>query len=257
MTTRRDDITENDLHAYADGQLDATRRAEVEAWLETNPQAAADIAAWRAQNEAIRDVFGEAPRDAAADEAMIAGLSRRPARRARRFGIAAGFVLAFLAGGGAGALATASLEQREATRIAEILPAASKTNYLVYASEVRHPVEVGADEEAHLVGWLGKRLGRELTAPDMTAKGYHLVGGRLVPFAEKAGAMLMYENDGGDRVTVLIGTNPSHAGTGFQFAENDGVSTFFWTDGSFGYAMSGAVGREALLGLAHIVYAQY
>jgi anti-sigma factor RsiW len=260
MINRRDtEITEADLHAYVDGELTPARQAAVEAWLETHPDVAKEVAAWQAQNLAIRAAFGEAPEAEAADHAMVAGLSKRRTMRPRRLSMAAGFVLFFLAGGGTGALVTASLENEEARpiQIARMLPEASKTNYLVYASEVRHPVEVGADQEEHLVNWLGARIGRKLTAPDLTAEGFRLVGGRLVPFAEKPGAMLMYENDGGDRVTVLIGTNPAHEGTDFRFDETDGVSTFYWTDGSFGYAMSGAVGRETLLGLAHIVYVQY
>ena len=33
--------------------------------------------------------------------------------------------------------------------------------------EVAHPVEVGAAQEAHLLQWLSKRLGRKLAAPDL------------------------------------------------------------------------------------------
>lgn len=258
MTDRpKSDIGEDDLHAYVDGVLDPLRRAAVEAWLADNPQAAADVATWQAQNEAIRGAFGREPAAAGtSDRALIAGAS---ARRPKRFGraMAAGFALFFLAGGGTGALMTAAFTDRGGEQVALMLPEASKTNYLVYASEVRHPVEVGADQEQHLVHWLGARIGRKLTAPDLTAKGFLLVGGRLVPFAEKPGAMLMYEDVGGDRVTVLIGTNPAHEGTDFRFEESEGVSTFYWTDGSFGYALSGAVDRETLLGLAHLCYAQY
>jgi anti-sigma factor RsiW len=258
MTDRQtSDIGEDDLHAYVDGALDPQRRAAVEAWLAGNPQAAADVAKWQAQNEAIRDAFGREPASAgSADRALIAAAS---ARRPKRFAwaMAAGFALFFLAGGGTGALMTATFTDRGGAQVALMLPEASKTNYLVYASEVRHPVEVGADQEQHLVNWLGARIGRKLSAPDLTAKGFLLVGGRLVPFAEKPGAMLMYEDAGGDRVTVLIGTNPAHEGTDFRFEESEGVSTFYWTDGSFGYALSGAVDRETLLGLAHLCYAQY
>ncbi|WP_193174841.1 anti-sigma factor family protein [Oricola nitratireducens] len=258
MTDRpTSDIGEDDLHAYVDSALDPQRRAAVEAWLAGNPQAAADVATWQAQNEAIRSAFGREPALAStADRALIAGAS---ARRPRRFAwaMAAGFALFFLAGGGTGALMTATFTDRGGEQVALMLPEASKTNYLVYASEVRHPVEVGADQEQHLVNWLGARIGRKLSAPDLTAKGFLLVGGRLVPFAEKPGAMLMYEDAGGDRVTVLIGTNPAHEGTDFRFEESEGVSTFYWTDGGFGYALSGAVDRETLLGLAHLCYAQY
>ncbi len=258
MTDRQNSaIGEDDLHAYVDGALSPARRAAVEAWLAEHPDEAAEVAGWQAQNAAIRDAFGETPATAgAADRAMIAAAAARRPRRIG-WGIAAGFALFFALGGGIGALATAALDRQADTDVAEILPEASMTNYLVYASEVRHPVEVGANEEEHLVNWLGKRIGRKLTAPDLTGKGFQLVGGRLVPFAEKAGAMLMYEDDRNNRVTVLIGTNPTHTGTEFRYEEKDGISTFYWTDGSFGYALSGAVSRETLLGLAHICYAQY
>ncbi|WP_421857070.1 anti-sigma factor family protein [Oricola sp.] len=257
MTEQPDNsVSEDELHAYVDGALPEARRKTVEAWLAAHPDRAADVAAWQAQNAAIRSAFA-APDNAEPEEADLK-LVRDASRVTRRripLGIAAGFALFFLAGGGAGSLLTVALQgERETTVIAELLPAASSTNYLVYASEARHPVEVGADQEAHLVDWLGKRIGRRLTAPDLGAKGYALVGGRLVTFAAKPGAMLMYEDAAGTRVTVLVGVNPEHSGTEFTFEETDGVSTFFWADGDFGYALSGAVDRETLLGLAHIVY---
>ena len=37
--------------------------------------------------------------------------------------------------------------------------------HAVYVPEVRHPVEVGADQEAHLVQWLSKRLAVPVRAP--------------------------------------------------------------------------------------------
>ena len=53
--------------------------------------------------------------------------------------------------------------------------------HVVYSPEVRHPVEVGADQEAHLVAWLSKRLGTPLKVPHLGGLGYSLVGGRLLP----------------------------------------------------------------------------
>lgn len=257
MTSAPDSFSESELHAYVDGQLSPERLAQAEAWLVDHPEAAAEVLAWRAQNEAIRASFGAEPVLGAQDRALVAGLAKGGRGSKRRLAIAAGFALFFLAGGGAGSLLTAALQKEEPAQIAQLLPEASKANYLIYAGERRHPVEVAASEEEHLVRWLGNRIGKTLQAPDLTAKGFSLVGGRLVPFAEKPGAMLMYENGAGDRVTVLIGVNSGHEGTAFRFSETDGISTFYWADNGFGYAMSGAVGRETLLGLAHILYVQY
>ncbi len=46
--------------------------------------------------------------------------------------------------------------------------------------EVRHPVEVTAAQQDHLVQWLSKRVGRPLKVPVLAAEGYELVGGRLL-----------------------------------------------------------------------------
>jgi len=43
-------ITDNDLHAYVDGELDAARRAEVEAHLAANPAAAKIVRDYRRLN---------------------------------------------------------------------------------------------------------------------------------------------------------------------------------------------------------------
>ena len=49
-------ISEEELHAYADGQLPASRAGEIAAWLEQDPAHAAElqqVRAWRAQNRAL------------------------------------------------------------------------------------------------------------------------------------------------------------------------------------------------------------
>ena len=47
--------------------------------------------------------------------------------------------------------------------------------------ETRHPVEVGADEEAHLVQWLSKHPGYRLIVPDLNSLGFRLMGRGCCP----------------------------------------------------------------------------
>ncbi|MBU2287456.1 MAG: hypothetical protein KKC85_13595, partial [Gammaproteobacteria bacterium] len=47
-------VTEADLHAFADGQLAETRRAQIELFLRDRPAERQRVADWRAQNEALR-----------------------------------------------------------------------------------------------------------------------------------------------------------------------------------------------------------
>ena len=62
----------DDLHAYADGSLDAARMAEVEAWLERDPQAAAAVRAFLEQRELLHAAF-----DPVLDEPLPEQLARR------------------------------------------------------------------------------------------------------------------------------------------------------------------------------------
>lgn len=252
------DIPEEDLHAYVDGQLSSDRQALVEAWLKDNPTMAATIAAWRAQNEDIRALFvggGAADADADADVSMVRALHSRQSQPAPRWQLAAAAAVLLAFGGLAGALLTRALDQSSPSPMALSLPEASRDSYLVYAGEVRHPVEVGADQEAHLESWLGKRLGAALTAPDLAPLGFHLVGGRLVPFGGAPGALLMYEDSSGARLTCLIARDAT-GGTGLRFADANGVATFSWVEGGLGYALSAPFTRERLLDVANAVLDQ-
>lgn len=56
-----DPITESDLAAYVDDELDAMRRVEVEAHLARNPEDAARIMADLRDRDALREAFGPSP----------------------------------------------------------------------------------------------------------------------------------------------------------------------------------------------------
>ena len=252
MDDRLNGVSEDELHAYVDGLLPADRRAAVEAALAADPDLAATVSAWSAQNDAIRSAFPlEAPRE---DDRSIA----RPVIRPRlpyaliAASVAGAFVLGAAAGFGFGRIDSEPTPIAAVDRIAK----ASRANYVVYSGEVRHPVEVKADEKDHLVAWLGKKLGGELRAPDLTAQGFQLVGGRLVTYGDAPGAMLMYQDDSGARLTMLTARNDNNGQTGFRFDRTGDVNTFYWIDGPFGFAISGAVARERLETVADAIYAQ-
>jgi anti-sigma factor RsiW len=126
-----------------------------------------------------------------------------------------------------------------------------------YVSERLHPVEVSADQEAHLVQWLSRRFGRPLLAPTLTAHGYRLIGGRLLPAEDQAAALFMYENESGNRLTLDARSGDSERPTSFRFEAKDEVSAFSWNDGGLSYVITGRIGREDLLAIAETVYKQF
>ncbi|HEV7307580.1 anti-sigma factor [Ensifer sp.] len=272
MTEDFNAVSEDDLHAYVDGALGPRERVRIERWLDENPARAEEVRQWRAQAVELRALFAGYARSDAGDRERLSRSSGTEEARQEPDGqdratrsragfvraVAAGFAL-FVAGGLTGLYAPSLLPSGGArpSQIAESLPRQAQSAFLVYASEVRHAVEVGADEQTHLATWLGKRLDHPLTIPDLSALGFSLVGGRLLPVNDKAGAMFMYEDGSGRRLTVLLGRNADNRETSFRIDESDGVETFYWIDGPIGYAVTGEVPRALLQQVADECYRQF
>ncbi len=253
-------IDEKDLHAYVDGQLDARRSREVEAWLAAHPEDAAMVADWRAQNDDIRALFSGHARSDPRDPELLLKPETKAPRSPWHLPLRQMTASLVLLGAGIaiGQTMPSLLERAPLSpQTVAALPQEARSAFLIYASDVRHPVEVGADEQEHLAAWLGKRLDHPLSIPDLSRFGYRLVGGRLVPVGGKAGAMLMYEDAGGERITVLAGRNDANRTTSFRYATEGTIETFYWIDGPVGYALSGEISRERLRQIAEECYQQF
>lgn len=260
-------IPEDELHALVDGRLAPEAAAALRLRLAGDPQATATVTAWATQRETLRALYGpiaESPLPAslvaAAEHAQI--VQTQAAQWWRWGGMAAAVLLAFgvgwFSGGrwefGHGGFAAAGASQ--ARHFAQQAAVA----HAVFQPEVRHPVEVTAAQQEHLVQWLSKRLNRPLKVPVLTAQGYELVGGRLLPGDEGARAQFMYQNAAGQRITLYLGAlKPGSSdgnATAFSFLDSGAVPGFYWVDHGFGYAIEGQLPRAALHDLASAVYAQ-
>jgi len=257
MNNRDQAVSEHDLHAYADGQLDAAERDRIEAWLGANPADAERVRTWQKQNTELRAMFDGYGKTGPGDAELILS-ARRPQRAPlikRAIAVAAALLI-FASGIALGRLVP-GFDSNEALDLAEMLPSQAKSAYLIYASDVRHPVEVGADQHEHLVTWLGKRLGHSLTTPDLGEIGFQLIGGRLVPVNDRPGALFMYEDSSGRRVSVLVGRNDENRSTSFRIASDGDLETFYWIDGPLGYAVTGEISRSELQAIADECYRQF
>ena len=97
MVDRTLPVTEDELHAYVDGELPADRSVAVEQWLASHPDDAARIATWRLQADAIRARFSGTADEAIPSRQKIESLMR--SGRNWRAIPAAVAALAFLVGG--------------------------------------------------------------------------------------------------------------------------------------------------------------
>ncbi len=258
-------MNEAELQAWVDGRLPPDRQAAVDRYLAEHPAEAARLQAYREQNAALHGLFDDVL-DAPIPDALRAPHPGAPAqvipawrRMAAMLAVAAGAgVIGGAAGwtlrgagtdGGAGPAASG-------TALAA-LPRQAAIAHAVYTPEIKHPVEVGADQQQHLVAWLSKRLGKELRPPQLAKQGYELVGGRLLPGDTGPVAQFMYADASGQRLTLYVSSGQKqNRDTGFRFAQEGNVGVFYWIDGSFGYALSAAVGKKELSQLANAVYEQ-
>ena len=94
------EITRDTLMAYLDGQLDETTRAEVEAHLAANPDAALELSQLHRQSDAIRTLYGPAaaePVPSRLDPHRLAlARSRRTWQVASRAAMIVGVTIAFV-----------------------------------------------------------------------------------------------------------------------------------------------------------------
>jgi anti-sigma factor RsiW len=271
METRKETgppIAEEELHALVDGRLSTAAAAALRERLAGDPQAQATVQDWQAQRAALKQLYARAGEELpSATLAAAADRLQRTGDQAllwwRWGGMAASVLLAF----GMGWIANSQWHAWPGEGASARLEAArhfgqeAAVAHAVFQPEVRHPVEVPAAQQEHLVQWLSKRLGRSLKIPVLTAQGYELIGGRLLPGDDGARAQFMYQNSAGQRLTLYLGAlKPDGSAptreTAFRFLGEGQVPGFYWVDQGFGYAIAGQLPKPALQELATAVYRQ-
>jgi anti-sigma factor RsiW len=243
-------VTEYELHLHVDGELPAGRRDAVEAWLANHPEDAARVAAWREQADAIRSRFGHVAEEPVPDKLKLATIMRT--RRSWGAVAAAAAVAAFLVGGFAGWMARGA--SAAAPNVVQIFTSDALGAHRLYIGEVRHPIEVKA-EEAHLMPWLSRRLGTTLRAPDLSTFGLKLLGGRLLPGLSSPAALFMYEGANGERFTVYCSKLEAPR-SAFRYEEKNNFGSVHWIEGNYAWALSGPKDRDRLKAIAGAAYEQ-
>jgi anti-sigma factor RsiW len=252
-------LTDDDLHAYADGQLSPERAAQVGDALEREPALAARLTDIRQQSAMLRAALDPWLDETLPRELVDAAKPPRSwrARRARRawpVSVLAAAASLFIGIGLGWQLRNEMLEQA-GTPVT--FPRQAALTHALYAGDANRPVEIWANEEERMVRWLSKRLSFPLRAPNLNDAGFALVGGRLVAGNEKPGALFMYENADKQRISLFVRKDDERTReTAFRYAYEDGVGVFYWIDDACGYALSGKLERAQLLSIARLVYGQ-
>jgi anti-sigma factor RsiW len=240
-------VTDADLQAYIDGQLDTPSRIEVEAWLQHRPEIAAEVMEGLRLRDEVRLFMHEEARAAPATVGLARQLTRQLGRRrlvlqGRRW--AAAVVLI-----GAGWLAHAELgllvdEVAAAHHAPAVADAAANA-----LAVMRLKLAAGQVEEAELVSVVTRETGDPLPVPRL-GQGLQRVGGDLVPWNGGTAVVELYRTAAGDLVSLFAAEAGSFAVTSPQVAAVAGGAAVYWQAGPFAYALTGALPDARLLDIA-------
>jgi anti-sigma factor RsiW len=248
--TRVPPLGDDDLHAAADDRLPAERQAEVDAAIADNAGAAGRVAFYRRLNAGLHGAY-----DFMLSQPVPERLTAPPRRRRRLTLTRVAAAAALLLVGAAGGWFVRDMSdeyEHQALALADLAAEA----HLLYASQIRHPVEIPASEADHLKTWLSKYLDRPVQVPDLSAVGYAFLGGRLLPSDRGVAGQLMYQGADGNRVTLYFRPTADGHGTAFRFIPVEGIAVYYWHDESLAYALAGEMQREQLKAICNEVYAE-
>ncbi|MFC5695824.1 anti-sigma factor family protein [Pseudomonas sp. GCM10022186] len=238
--------SEDDLHAYLDGQLDADQHQAVEAYLAANPQVAAQVEAWRRDAQQLRAALtrhGMAPNPRLDPQAIRASMR---ARKRRRLALAASFVLALGTGGLGG------WQAREMSLLAANPPMqdALQAHRLFALNPV---VDIRARQSSELQAWLDQRFSHAARIPDLSPYGFTPVGGRWLVTEQGAAALLLFEDGQGQRVSLYLRAPGSLYPRMRSGQRRDGeLEARYWSRDGYNYALVSRDGdpRGEVLGRA-------
>jgi anti-sigma factor RsiW len=222
------------ISAWLDGALSQEEAKALEAEAMNDAALATRMAELSEQDRSLKEAFDlmlDLPVPEALETAAQTPATPEPANlpRAPRMGglIAAGLALLII-GMGSGAYLTNTMRAPQIVTVAPGWMEEIASYHRVYARQVRHLVEVPAEEKDHIEKWLTKETGAQVTVPDLAASGYDFRGARLLVAAGKPVAQLIYTDTTG-AVVALCALQSDKTAPGFTTKEFDGVQLVRWT----------------------------
>ena len=223
-----DDLTR---HAFVDGQLNSSQRQEMQAYLQTHPDEAKELADWHHDAQQLRAIAGREglPPNPDLDPAAIR--TRVRARSRRRMAMAASLVVSLAVGGMMGWNAHDTVVANRVLPMQDAMQA-----YRMFASTNSPQPDVRADAD-DLQGWLDKHFAHAERLPNLSDSGFKPVAARLLATSQGPAAIVIYEN-ANQRATFYI--RPPGPDNQFltQGSRRDGdLLARYWSGQGYNYAL--------------------
>ncbi|MFJ4195851.1 anti-sigma factor family protein [Pseudomonas sp. NPDC089534] len=226
--------SERDLHAYVDRQLSDADRQQMETWLASHPDEAAQVRAWQTDAQHLRAALSGALRQPANAQLDPLAVRQRLKRNAqRRWASAAVLMLAVGVGGFGGWQARQMTLAYVPAPMTDALQA-----YRLIAQQGLLPADYTVAGDGGMQQWLDRYFTRANRLPDLSAAGFRPVSGRLLSTDEGPAAMVMYEDGSGHKVSFYL-RPPGPKNTFLpRGSRDDGdLRADYWSGGGYNYAM--------------------
>lgn len=261
------EISEEDLLAYVDGQLDVARRVAVEAYLQENPELAARVMQDMRQRDEIRlFLMGEEPAgaetapaplpNAATSVIPIPSPASRPILRRAHPSLRAAVAAVLFIGIGWSAhelfgnvLADPAAAAHAVPTFAhEAAEAYRKTSAPGPALASRPPEEI-----THLARLASQPTGGTLAIPTFP-EALKPLATRILPWDGRAAVQVDYTTVDARRVTLFAAEDARFAVSALEVASIEGTSVAYWRQGHHVYALAGDVPFADLLSFAEAAH---
>lgn len=226
--------SEADIHAYVDGQMDATDCARMEAWLACNPSRAEAIHGWQRDAQQLRAALGGLPSAAGLrmlDPTTIRARHRHHVRA--RIAMAAALVLTLGVGMAGGWQARRMTAPATSAPMADALQA-----YRMFASNRHSNLDVTQHQPGELQAWLLQHFRNAPQLPDLDGAGFHPVGARLLATDGGPAAMVLYQNAQGGAISFYIRPpSPDHGVLPRGQRREGHLVATYWSSNGYNYAL--------------------
>lgn len=250
MKERRDSpIGLEEMSAYVDGELDSGRRAAVERHLSSDRAAAARVAAYRRQDDCLRQGLAPLAEDSSSWRLRATLQSRAGGGSRIHWWMAAvaASILIMVVGGGWWYHA-----DRLPNRLMAALVNSAVTAHIAYVSK-EVPPDVLPDRSKLTVAFRGV-VGAGANLPNLASLGYDLIGGEGLDTAAGSAVLLAYRNRSGDIVTCYFGGKDRNSETQYSVEQFQGVNVVSRLESGVSYAVIGSVAPDELMKIARMGY---
>lgn len=245
MTRQADPVSEVDLCAYVDGQLDAGRRLAVEDYLSRNPAAAAELMSDLRNRSAMRlalDVPASVRTDAVAlarrlDRKMRVG---RIARLAPRASIALLAIVCLW-------LAHDDMDDVLAPAALALPTFADEALDTHSTARLRQTIVTEAKDRSVDTAAIRRTAG--IVFPQLSRE-WRILDARLVPSDDGPGVQISFDTGAGDPITFFAVQTRDRASSLPVTSQHDGGTVAYWRRGQFGYALAAELAPADLARLA-------